>query len=104
MAVPDEQLRQPAYLRYRMALRALPSLAAARGRFVARVVHRDDASWAAALDNLIAWHATARDEATLWPGQAAQEAMVSEAAAGDDSEAVPDAPTVEAGAQAAGGS
>ena len=76
MALPDETLRQPRYLRYRLALAALPSLAAARARFVARVVHRDDASWASALDDLIAWHTAARDDGATWPGRAAQESMV----------------------------
>ncbi len=83
MALPDDQLRQPRYLRYLLALRALPSLAAARARFVARIVHRDDASWAAALDDLIAWHGGARDDAAIWPGRAAQEAAVDDGAAND---------------------
>jgi hypothetical protein len=82
IALPEEQLRLPANLRYRLALRALPSLAAARGRFVARIVHRDDASWAAALDDLIAWHGSTRDDAAVWPGRGAQESMVTEAAGG----------------------
>ena len=76
MALPDDALAEPEHLRYRLALPALPSLAAARRRFVARLVHRDDASWAAALDDLIAWHTTARDDAAVWPGRGAQEAMV----------------------------
>ena len=79
MALTDEALAQPSYLRYRLALAALPSLAAARSRFVARIVHRDDASWAAGLDDLIAWHASTRDDAAVWPGRAAQDAMVDEA-------------------------
>lgn len=87
IALPDEQLRLPANLRYRLALRVLPSLAAARARFVARIVHRDDVSWAAALDDLIAWHGSTRDDAAVWPGRAAQESMVesmvTEAAAGE---------------------
>ena len=84
MALPDDVLRQPQYLRYRLALGALPTLAAARARFVARLVHRDATSWAAALDDLIAWHATARDDAAIWPGRAAQEAEIDEAQAGDE--------------------
>lgn len=84
MALPDEALAQPRHLRYRLALAALPSLAAARARFVARIVHRDDVSWASAVDDLIAWHGSARDDAATWPGRAAQEAMVDHAAASDD--------------------
>ncbi len=79
MALSDEALAAPRFLRYRLALAALPSLADARARFVARLVHRDDASWAAALADLIAWHATTRDEAAIWPGRAAQDAIVDEA-------------------------
>ena len=86
MALPADQLATARYLRYRLALAALPSLAEARRRFVARIVHTDDATWTAALDDLVAWHATARDEAAEWPGRADQEAAVL-AAGGDDADA-----------------
>ena len=74
IALPDDQLATPKGTRYRLALRSIPSLAAARADFVARLVHRDEDSWAAALDDLVAWHATCRDDAAEWPGRAAQEA------------------------------
>jgi hypothetical protein len=45
MALPADQLRLPKYLRYRLALAVLPSLAWARSRFVARIVHRSPAAW-----------------------------------------------------------
>ncbi len=77
IALPDEALGSPKGIRYRLALRALPSLALARANFVARLVHSSDEAWAAALDALIAWHAGCRDDAAAWPGRAAQEAMVS---------------------------
>jgi len=80
IALPDDQLATPKGIRYRLALRALPPLAAARAAYVARLVHRDEASWKAALDDLISWHGTCRDDATAWPGRAAQEAEVGEAA------------------------
>jgi hypothetical protein len=76
MAIPGDRLADPEYLRYRLALAVLPSLAAARGRFVARLVHSDEAAWAAALDDLIRWHGAQRDEAAEWPGRAAQEAAI----------------------------
>jgi hypothetical protein len=79
MALPTERLAEPRYQRYRLALAALPSLAAARARFVARVVHRDPTSWAAALDDLIGWHATTRDDAAEWPGRATEESQIDEA-------------------------
>ncbi len=80
MALPAARLAEPAGLRYRLALAALPTLAAARARFVARVVHRDPGSWRGALEDLVAWHGTARDDAAEWPGRAAQEAQVDDAA------------------------
>lgn len=81
MALPAERLAEPRYLGYRLALAALPSLAAARARFVARLVHADPASWAAALDDLIGWHGAERDEAAAWPGRAAMEAEIEAAEA-----------------------
>jgi len=84
MAIPDARLVEAPHLRYRLALRALPGLAAARVRFVARIVHRDPASWAAALDDLIAWHGSVHDEAAAWPGRSAQESQIDEARAGGD--------------------
>ncbi len=82
IAMPDEQLATPEGIRYRLALRALPSLAAARAAFVGRLVHRDAESWGAALDDLIVWHAACRDDDARWPGRAAQEAQVVEAGGG----------------------
>lgn len=89
MALPEDQLSDPRHLRYRFALRELPSLRAARARFVARLVHRDAAGWAAALDDLIGWHGAARHDAASWPGRAAQERAVDEA--GDRDSADPTA-------------
>jgi hypothetical protein len=79
MALPADQLRLPEYMRYRLALAVLPSLAWARGRFVARIVHRSPATWSAAVADLIRWHSTAKDEAAEWPGRAAQESAISQA-------------------------
>ncbi len=82
MALPADQLRLPKHIRYRLALAVLPSLVWARGRFVARIVHRSPASWSAAVADLVGWHATARDEAAEWPGRGLQESAIS-AAGGD---------------------
>ncbi len=82
MALPDRQLASAEYGHYRLALASLPSLAAARRRFVARLVHSDPPRWAAALDELIDWHMSARDDAAEWPGRAAQEDVI--VAASDD--------------------
>jgi hypothetical protein len=83
MALPELQLARPENLRYRLALAALPSLAVARTMFVARLVHSDAASWTAALDDLIRWHARVRDDDAVWPGRAAQEAAVDGASANE---------------------
>jgi hypothetical protein len=49
----DQDLAAPDNQRYRFAIAALPSLRAARGRFVRRLIHADDESWATALDESI---------------------------------------------------
>ena len=66
--------------------RCCRALAWARARFVARIVHRDPASWSAAVADLIRWHATASDEAAEWPGRTAQESQIT-AAGGDGADA-----------------
>jgi hypothetical protein len=85
MALPADQLKLPEYLRYRLALAVLPSLSMARARFVARIVHRSEASWAGAVADLIRWHSSAKDEAAEWPGRASQESAI-RAAGGDGAE------------------
>jgi len=67
----DSALADPRYLRYRFAIAALPSLQMARWRFVGRLIHTDDASWSAALDDAIRFNSAARDDAAVWPGGAA---------------------------------
>lgn len=84
MALPAVRLAAPGARRYRLALAAIPSLAEARRRFVARIVHADAGTWAAALDDLIAWHDGSRDDDAEWPGRAAQEAAVGAAEGNDD--------------------
>jgi hypothetical protein len=86
MALPADQLKLPEYLRYRLALAVLSSLSMARARFVARIVHRSEASWAGGVADLIRWHSGAKDEAAEWPGRAAQESAIS-AAGGDGADA-----------------
>jgi hypothetical protein len=79
MALPPDQLANARHLRDRLALAAIPTLAAARRRFVARLVHDDPARWGAALDALLTWHAAARDDSIDWPGRAAEEVAAGEA-------------------------
>jgi hypothetical protein len=65
----DQQLADPRHLRSRLAIAALPSLRAARQRFVGRLIHRDEESWSAALEDAIGWHSRARDDEQRWPGR-----------------------------------
>jgi hypothetical protein len=81
IGLPDDQLAGPAFLRYRLALAAIPSLAAARRMFVARLVHRDASSWGQALDELVRWHARSRVDGEAWPGRSGEEAAINEAGA-----------------------
>ncbi len=83
IALPAARLAEPDGLRYRLAIAALPTLAAARTRFVARLVHRDASSWSAALRDLVAWHGSTRDDAAEWPGRVEQEGQIGDAAALD---------------------
>ncbi len=83
IALPDARLATPEFRRYRLALAALPSLAAARAAFVARLVHSDGATWSAALDDLVRWHDACRDDTAAWPGRSEQEAAMDAAGAGD---------------------
>lgn len=80
IALPAVRLVEPAALRYRLALAALPSLAATRARFVARLVHRDADSWTAALRDVVTWHGDTRDDAAEWPGRSAEETQIDQAA------------------------
>jgi hypothetical protein len=66
----DSALADPKYTRYRFAIAALPTLRAARWRFVGRLMHRDDASWSASLDDAITFNSATKDDAAVWPGGA----------------------------------
>jgi hypothetical protein len=49
----DAELAAPENQRYRYAIAELPSLRAARSRFVRRLIHTDEEAWAASLDEAI---------------------------------------------------
>jgi hypothetical protein len=49
----ESALGEPQHLRYRLAIAALPSLRAARARFVDRLIHTDEEAWARSLDEHI---------------------------------------------------
>lgn len=49
----ESALNEPQNLRYRLAVGALPSLRAARARFVGRLIHTDEESWSRSLDEAI---------------------------------------------------
>jgi hypothetical protein len=54
--------------RQRLAIAALPSLQAARARFIGRLIHTDEAAWATALDDVIKWNAANPGATSPWPG------------------------------------
>jgi hypothetical protein len=66
----QEQLTDPRFTRYRFAIAALPTLQAARWRFVGRLIHQDDATWNAALEDAIRFNISTRDDAAVWTGSA----------------------------------
>lgn len=69
----DVALADPRYVRYRFAIAALPSLRAARWRFVGRLIHTDEEAWSAALDDAIAFNAATNDDGAVWQAGAIQE-------------------------------
>jgi hypothetical protein len=81
MALPEARLTADERLPQGRAVAALPTLAAARSRFVARIDHGDEAAWAATLRELVAWHGACRDDETEWPGRADAERALTAAGA-----------------------
>jgi hypothetical protein len=49
----DAELAHPDNARYRLAIAAMPSLRAARARFIQRLIHTDQESWESSLDDAI---------------------------------------------------
>ncbi len=79
IALPEDQLASPEGTRYRLALRSVASLAAARAAFVARLIHRTEEGWTQALDELVEWHGACDDDEAQWPGRAGQDVQAAEA-------------------------
>ena len=74
MYLTESALLDPRFTRYRFAIAALPTLRAARWRFVGRLIHRDDATWSAGLEDAIRFNSSSRDDAAVWPGGAPTDA------------------------------
>lgn len=66
--LPQAALADARNERQRLAIAALPSLRAARARFVGRLIHSDEAAWAATLDEVIKWNAANPGATNAWPG------------------------------------
>ena len=64
----EAALADPARSRQRLAVASLPSLRAARARFVGRLIHVDEESWARSLDDAIRWNSANLDATIPWPG------------------------------------
>jgi hypothetical protein len=85
IALPDDRLAAGGARDYRRTVAAIPSLRAARARFVGRVVHDD--GWEAAVRDVLAFLAGPGAAGGTWPGRAAQESKVA-AAGGAEPEPV----------------
>jgi hypothetical protein len=64
----DAALAETRNERQRLAVATLPSLRAARSRFVGRLIHTDEAAWARALDDVLKWNAANPGATGTWPG------------------------------------
>jgi hypothetical protein len=64
----DAALADARNQRQRLAINALPSLRAARARFVGRLIHTDEAAWATSLDEALKWNAANPGATSAWPG------------------------------------
>jgi len=68
MYLTEAALADARHQRQRLAIAALPSLRAARARFVGRLIHTDEAAWSAALDDVLTWNAANPGATNAWPG------------------------------------
>jgi hypothetical protein len=67
--LPDEKLDEPAYFKYRIATRRLPSLRMLRDLFVGRVIHGSPEQWKSDVLDLLKFNMTAQDDSTQWARQ-----------------------------------
>ncbi len=64
--VPEERLSEPAYARYKFAVRKIPELRILRDSFIGRVIHESKEQWEKDVLNLLTFNVTATDDAAVW--------------------------------------
>jgi len=64
--LPLERLDEPEYLRYKIALRRLPSLRLIRNLFIGRVMHSSPDQWRRDVDELLRFNTTEKDDSAKW--------------------------------------
>ena len=64
--LPDERLEEPDYVRYKTALRKIPSLQLLRNLYIGRVIHSSLEQWKSDVMNLLRFNLTAQDDAIRW--------------------------------------
>ncbi len=64
--LPRERLNEPGYLRYRVAVSAIPELRELRELFVGRVIHRSPGQWKEDADQLMRFNAEAGEDSLKW--------------------------------------
>jgi hypothetical protein len=63
---PEERLSEPAYARYKFAVRKIPELRTLRARFIGRVIHESKEQWEKDVLDLLTFNVTAADDAAVW--------------------------------------
>ena len=64
--LPDERLEEPRFVHDRFAAAGIPSLQTLRRRFIGRVIHSSKEQWEKDVMDLLAFNASAPDEAVRW--------------------------------------
>jgi len=64
--LPEERLSEPAFARYKHAVRKIPELRMLRGRFIGRVIHESKEQWEKDVLDLLTFNVTATDDEAVW--------------------------------------
>ncbi len=64
--LPEERLSEPAYIRYKFALRRVPALRVLRERFIGRVIHGSREQWEKDVLDLLTFNVTATEDGAVW--------------------------------------
>jgi hypothetical protein len=64
--LPEERLSEPAFARYKFAVRKIPELRTLRDRFIGRVIHESKEQWEKDVLDLLTFNVTATDDAAVW--------------------------------------